>query len=65
MLIDNQNTFDMCMKMENKGFAKHLKKIFDKKLKIPKIKTDYDDGNVMHFIIYYLYFLVSLLTQSN
>ncbi|CAH1730872.1 unnamed protein product [Aphis gossypii] len=43
MLIDNQNTFDMCMKMENKGFAKHLKKIFDKKLKIPKIKTDYDD----------------------
>jgi hypothetical protein len=57
MLIDNKNTFDMLMKMENKGFAKHLKKIFKKKFKMPKIKSDYSDGNVIHFIIYYLYFV--------
>ncbi|XP_015370377.1 PREDICTED: uveal autoantigen with coiled-coil domains and ankyrin repeats-like [Diuraphis noxia] len=46
MLIDNRHNFDMCMKLENNGFAKHLKKIFDKKLKIPKIKShDTDDSS--------------------
>jgi len=48
MLIDNQHTFDMCLKLENSGFAKHLKKIFDKKLKIPKIQSYDDDGNIIH-----------------
>ncbi|XP_029341420.1 cilia- and flagella-associated protein 44-like [Acyrthosiphon pisum] len=43
MLIDNQHTFNMCLKLENSGFAKHLKKIFKKKLKIPKIRSNDDD----------------------
>uniref|UniRef100_A0A2S2P1G3 WD repeat-containing protein 52 n=2 Tax=Schizaphis graminum TaxID=13262 RepID=A0A2S2P1G3_SCHGA len=38
MLIDIQHTFDM--EIRNDGFAKYLKKIFKKKLKIPKLKSD-------------------------
>lgn len=43
-LVDVQHTFDM--EVRNNDFAKHLKRIFRKKLKTPKIKSDDDDGNV-------------------
>lgn len=59
MLIDNQHNFDMCMKLENKGFAKHLKKIFDKKLKIPKIKSHDADGNLYDYL-FFIFSIVSL-----
>ncbi|XP_025191573.1 uncharacterized protein LOC112591851 [Melanaphis sacchari] len=38
MLIDIQHTFEM--EIRNDGFAKYLKKIFKKKLKVPKLKSD-------------------------
>jgi len=51
MLIDIQHTFDM--EIRNDGFAKHLKKIFKKKLKVPKLKSDDADGR---YIIFYLFY---------
>ncbi|XP_029344283.1 cilia- and flagella-associated protein 44 isoform X1 [Acyrthosiphon pisum] len=44
MLIDIQHTFDM--EIRNDGFAKHLKKIFKKKLKVPKLKSDDADDTL-------------------
>lgn len=44
ILIDIQHTFDM--EVRNNNFAKHLRKIFKKKFKIPKVKSDNDDGNI-------------------
>lgn len=45
MLMDIQHTFDM--EIRNDGFAKHLKKIFKKKLKVPKLKSDDADGTLL------------------
>lgn len=44
-LIDIQHTFDMEIRISD--WAKHLTKIFKKKYKIPKIKSDNDDGNIV------------------
>lgn len=35
------------MEIRNNDFAKHLKKIFKKKFKLPKIKLDDDNGNII------------------
>lgn len=58
MLIDIQLNFDM--KIKNSIFAKVLKRIFNKKLKIPKIKSD---GNIIHFII--SFFISSQIQNKN
>lgn len=44
-LIDIQHTFDM--EIRNNDFAKYLKKIFKKKFKIPKVKSDDDNGIIL------------------
>ncbi|XP_022179157.1 uncharacterized protein LOC111039821 isoform X2 [Myzus persicae] len=44
MLMDIQHTFDM--EIRNDSFAKHLKKIFKKKLKVPKLKSDDADDTL-------------------
>jgi len=62
MLIDIQHTFDM--EIRNDGFVKYFKKIFKKKLKIPKLKSDDAEGNaiIIHFInlIICIYLIVAL-----
>lgn len=48
-LIDIQHTFDI--EVRNNNFAKYLKYIFKKKLRIPKVKSDNDDnrdGNIKY-----------------
>lgn len=55
-LIDIQHTFDM--EVRNNDFAKHLRKIFKKKLKIPKVKSDDDDDGNIVILIFYLPFLL-------
>lgn len=55
-LIDIQHTFDM--EVRNNDFAKHLRKIFKKKLKIPKVKSDDDDGNIVILIFYLPFSLI-------
>lgn len=42
MLLDIQHTFDM--EIRNDEFAKYFKKIFKKKLKVPKLKSDDVEG---------------------
>lgn len=42
-LIDIQHIFNM--EVRNNNFSKHLKYIFKKKMKTPKVKTDNDDDN--------------------
>lgn len=42
-LADIQHTFDM--EVRNNDFAKHLRKIFKKKFKTPKAKSDGDDDD--------------------
>lgn len=49
-LLDIQHTFDM--EIRNNDFAKDLKKIFKKKLKITKIKFDDNDGRLRSFVVF-------------
>lgn len=40
------------MEVRNNKFAKHLRKIFRKKLKTPKVKSDDDgDGNITNYVL--------------
>jgi len=49
MLLEIQHTFDM--EIRNDSFAKHFKKIFKKKMKVPKLKSDDADGILINCII--------------
>lgn len=48
--MDLRNDFDRAV--QNNEFSKHLKKIFEKKFKLPKVKSDHDDGNTFIIIVY-------------
>lgn len=46
-LIEIQRTFDL--EVQNKKYAKHLRKIFKKKYKQPKNDDEASDGNVLRY----------------
>lgn len=63
-LIDIQHTFEM--EIRNNNFAKHLKKIFKKKLKIPKVKSDDDNGiiDIEAYFVFFITFYVFIFTST-
>lgn len=48
-LTDIEKLFEA--KIQNNEFAKYLKRIFKKKLKLPKVKSASDDGNVYESLL--------------